>query len=247
MAVDWSDDALVLGAKPFGETGAIADLMTAAHGRQSGLVRGGRGRRMRGTLEPGTLVRARWRARLDTHLGTLEVEALRSYAGPAMARPRQLAGLVMAMATAQAAIPERVPYPAVYEGLVALLDLLGEEEIWPALYARWELGLLSELGYGLDLARCAATGETDDLAYVSPRTGRAVGRGPGAPYAARLLPLPAFLLGAQGGPGDREEAAAGLLLTGHFLERRILEPHGKRLPDARGRFIDMLKAGKVPT
>lgn len=238
--MEWTDDGVVLSVRPFGESGAIADLLTRQYGRHSGLVRGAKSKTMRSLLQPGNAARAQWRGRLDEHLGTFTLEAEKAHAGFAMSDRRKLAALNAVCATALACLPERVPYPAVFEGFVALLDLIGDQEIWPALHIRWEVGLLSELGYGLDLTKCAATGEVDDLIYVSPRTGRAVSRAAGAPYANRMLLLPRFLLGAQAGTADPDEIGAGYALTGHFLERHLLQPFHKQLPDARARYMELV-------
>lgn len=236
--MEWSDDAIVLSAVRHGENAAITQLLTRAHGRHAGLVRGGAGRRMRGVLQPGNQVHAAWRARLAEHLGTLTCELVHPFAAPLLDEPARLAGLQAACALSQAALPEREPHPRVFAHLLALLGLLRDAPDWPAAYVRWELALLSELGFGLDLTECAATGRNDQLAYVSPKSGRAVSISAGEPYRARLLPLPAFLL--DGGSGNAAEVAAGLVLTGHFLEQHAFTPHGRTLPAARGRLVRRL-------
>lgn len=240
--MDWSDRAIVLAARPHAETAAVVELLTESHGRHAGLVHGGRGRRMRPVLQPGNRVRATWRARLSEHLGTftLEPEALR--AGVLMEDAAALEGLASACALASLALPEREPHPSVFHGLEAFLDALETVALWPALLAKWEAGLLADLGYGLDLSRCALTGRVDDLTHVSPKTGRAVcGMAPeAAPYRDKLLLLPPFLLGAQAAlaPGD---VKAALALTGHFLERRLLWPADRTLPEARARLLARLE------
>ncbi len=239
--MDWTDDAVILSVRPFGESGAIADLLTREHGRHGGLVRGARSKTMRGLLQPGNGARAHWRGRLDEHLGTFTLEAARAYAGFALSDRARLAALNAACATALACMPERVPHPAVYESFALLLDLINDQEVWPALHVRWELGLLSELGYGLDLSKCAATGGTEDLIFVSPRSGRAVSREGGRDYADRLLPLPRFLLGSQAGGASPEEILNGFELTGHFLERHLLKPFRGQLPEARARYVELLR------
>ncbi|MFQ5984823.1 MAG: DNA repair protein RecO [Alphaproteobacteria bacterium] len=237
--MDWADEAIVLGARKHGETSAIVTLLTREHGRHAGLVRGGAGRRARGVYQPGNQVAARWRARLSEHLGTFTSELVRARAHLLLGDPLRLAALTSACAVAEVAVPERHPYPKLYEGLLALLDALqGDGESWGEAYVRWELGLLEELGYGLDLTRCAATGARTGLAYVSPSSGRAVSHAAGAPYRDKLLPLPRFLVGE--GRGGARELAQGLTLTGHFFARHVFAAQGRGLPAARTRFIDRL-------
>jgi len=234
--MEWTGEAIVLSARPHGETGAVLSLLTAGHGRHSGLLPGGRSARRRAALEPGSVVNVRWRARLAEHLGTLTVEPLRQAAAVLLDDPLRLAGLVSMCAVAEAALPEREPHPAVYRGCLALLDQLESadagEVTWGPVYVRWELGLLGELGFGLDLSACAVSGMADDLAYVSPRTGRAVSAAAGKPYADRLLRLPGFLVGR---PGTTvRDVLDGLALTGWFLERQA----GVGLPAARQRLVE---------
>lgn len=231
-SMEWSDQGIVLSARAHGESSAVATLLTRERGRHAGLVHGGRSGRHRGALEPGTLVAARWRGRLAEHLGTLAVEPVHGYAAALLDEPLRLAALAAACAVAEAALPERHPYPALFDGTLALFGLL-DTPAWAEAYVRWEVGLLGELGFGLDLERCAVTGTNDYLAWVSPRSGRAVSAAAGEPYRDRLLPLPAFLTGRGGGGG--EEVRAGLALTGHFLERHVL--HGPP-PPARLRLLE---------
>jgi DNA repair protein RecO (recombination protein O) len=241
--MEWTDSAIVLGSRPFGETGAVAEVLSCVHGRYSGLVHGGASRRIRPLLQQGNRVQATWRARSADSLGSLALEPDDLRAGRLMDDAAALEAAAAACALASLALPEREPHRAVFEGLEALLAGLESTELWPALLVKWEAGVLADLGYGLDLSRCALTGSLDNLTHVSPRSGRAVtGAAPEAePYRDKLLPLPAFLLGAQAGvrAGD---VAAGLALTGWFLERRILWPADRRLPEARGRLIDRLEA-----
>ncbi len=238
--MDWVDDAIILSVRRHGERGVIVDALTSRHGRHAGLVRYGASKQMRGVLEPGNEVNIRWRARLSEHLGNYTVELVRARAAAVMRDPLRLAGLTSACAMAQQVLPEREPHGPVFEGMRATMDAIENIEMWPAALVRWELGMLEELGFGLDLSKCAATGAIDDLIYVSPRTGRAVGRAPGLPYRERLMPLPGFLLGAQllARPAD---ILAGLNLTGFFLARHLLEPHGKPMPPARSRLCERLK------
>lgn len=233
--MEWTDDAVVLSARAHGEAAAVALLLTRDHGKHAGLVPGARSAARRGLLEPAHLVTARWRARLPEHLGTYTLEPVHSYGAAFLDDPVRLAGLAAACAVAEAALPERAPHRPVFEGLCALFAAF-DGPAWDAAYVRWELGLLGELGYGLDLGQCAATGRNDQLAYVSPRTGRAVSLSAGAPYRDRLLPLPGFLVGRGG--GTPAEVLAGLALTGHFLERHALAAHHRSLPPARQRFIE---------
>lgn len=236
--MEWSDDGFVLAVRPHGETSAIVSLLTREHGRHPGLVRGGAGRRMRGILQSGNLVRATWRGRLAEHLGAYVIEPLQAFAADLLRDPLRLAALSAACAVAERALPECEPHAAVFDGIGILLAALSGEQ-WPSVYVKWEMGLLAELGYGLDLSSCAATGRSDELVYVSPRTGRAVSRAAGEPYRDKLLALPAFLLGSEG-EGDSAGIAAGLHLTGHFLERLLFAPHGADLPAARQRLAERL-------
>ncbi len=236
--MEWTDDGFVLAVRLHGETSAIVSLLTRDHGRHPGLVRGGAGRRMRGMLQAGNLVRATWRGRLAEHLGAYVVEPLRAFSADVLRDSLRLAALSAACAVAERALPEREPHAAVFDGLGILLGALSGEQ-WPSVYVKWELGLLAELGYGLDLSSCAATGRNDELAYVSPRTGRAVSLAAGEPYRDKLLALPAFLLGRED-EGDSAGIIEGLRITGHFLERHLFAPHGADLPAARQRLAERL-------
>jgi DNA repair protein RecO (recombination protein O) len=229
----WEDDAIVLAARPHGETSAVVQLLTRAHGRHAGLVRGGQSARRRGIYQAGNRVTATWSGRLPEHLGSLECELVCSYAARVMDDSDRLTALSAATALCEGAMPEREPHPACYEGLLALLEGL-EGEHWGEVYVGWELAVLAELGFGLDLSSCAAGVDNDQLAYVSPRSGRAVSLSAGAPYRDRLLLLPGFLVGR--GEGGRAEVAQGLALTGFFLERYLFHPHDKPLPAARQRL-----------
>jgi len=235
--MDWSDDAIVLSVRALGETGAILEALTRTHGRHLGLVRGGASRKMKPVLQPGNTLHLHWRARLSEHLGSFQPELARARAGHLMDGREALAGLNAFTAVTNAAMPEREAHENVFAAGEILLDAMLEDGLdhWGPLYVRWEAGLLDALGFGLDLSRCAATGATDDLVYVSPRTGRAVSAEAGADYAARLFALPQFLRG----PGNVPDIAAtrdGLRLTGHFLLERALQPHGREMPQARLRL-----------
>ncbi|MBT5414921.1 MAG: DNA repair protein RecO, partial [Rhodospirillaceae bacterium] len=185
-----------------------------------------------------------WRARLAEHLGTFVCEPAGSLAAALLDDALRLAALSSACAVAEAALPEREPHPAAYDGLGALLEALSGE-VWAEAYIRWEIEMLRELGFGLDLSACAATGSTDDLAYVSPRSGRAVSLAAGEPYRARLLTLPGFLLG-RARPEREAEIAAGLALTGHFLERHVFHPQNRGIPAARQRLSDRFPLARIP-
>jgi len=237
--MEWSDQAIILSQRPYGESAALVMLLSRDHGRHAGLVRGARQPRRRGELEPGTLVSAVWRARLAEHLGNLTLEPLRPCAAAWFDDPWRLAALVAACAVAEASLPERQPHPAVFEGLAAWLEALDSPYFGEA-YVRWELGLLAELGFGLELGQCALSGVNDDLAYVSPRSGRAVSLSAGEPWRERLLALPRFLSGAGGG-GGVAEVGAGLRLTGHFLARHALAEGA--LPAARQRLAERYAIG----
>ena len=192
--MDWSDEGIVLSARPHGESGLIVSLLTRAHGRHAGFVPGGGSRRASPVWQSGNVVEVAWRARLSDQLGNYTGELREPHAARALDDAAGLAGLSAACAVADSALPEREPHPAMFDGFRAFLGALGHPG-WPAIYVRLELGLLQELGFGLDLEKCAATGTTEDLAYISPKTGRAVSRAAAGPYKEKLLALPAFLTG----------------------------------------------------
>lgn len=239
--MEWHDQAIILSLRRHGEHDARLEVLSPTQGRAFGLVKGGYSRRQRGNLQPGNQVAAQWRARLESQLGHFTIELVRAH-GLALCRDAMvLEALAAATALASAALPEREPHPQVARELVHLVELMdraGEGAAdrlqWLGGYVHWEMGLLSDLGFGLDLSECAATGVTDDLVYVSPKSGRAVSAGAGRPYHHRLLPLPAFL--RDGAPPNFADVAAGLLLTGHFLDAHVLAPHGAALPQARLRL-----------
>lgn len=237
--MEWTDEGIVLSVRKHGESSAITTLMTRRHGVHAGLVRGGAASRARGILQPGNRVHARWRARLAEHLGTYTCELFHPFAGAILDDPTRLAGLSAACAVTEAALAERQAHPAVFAGLLALLEGM-EDETWPSAYVKWELCLLREAGFGLDLSRCAATGRNDQLAYVSPKSGCAVSRSAGEPYKGTLLPLPAFLLG-EGQAGGPDEVADGLRLTGYFLERHVFSHRDRPPPPARQRLAERLR------
>lgn len=224
--MEWHDEGIIIGLRKHGETSLIVELMTRAHGRHMGIVKGGRSRRMQPTLQQGNSVEVTWRARLEEHLGLFALEVTKVRAAEIMESPLALAGINL-MGELLRLLPERDPHETLYEMAHAMADHLGEPEIGPALMVRFELEVLSELGFRLDLSECAATGRNDELIYVSPKSGRAVSASAGEPYKERLLPLPAFLraLSWQGVP-SRAEVADGFRLTGYFLDRDVLQPRG---------------------
>jgi len=238
--VEWRDQGIVLSVRPHGETSAILEVLTAEHGRHMGLVRGGASRRMKPVLQPGNSLTLTWRARLQEHLGTFTADLVKSRAGMLMEEPMALSGLLSVCAVA-GALPEREAHTPLYEALEILLESMDDADIWPAVLVRWELGLLQELGYGLDLSRCAATGEREDLVFVSPKSGRAVSRGAGLPYKGKLLALPGFLMGAQAGGASMQDVADGLKLTAHFMDRYLFAPQERTLPDARRRLVELFE------
>lgn len=236
--MDWRDEGALLSVRSHGETAAIIEVFTASHGRHAGVVRGGASRKIAPILQPGAQLDVTWRGRLEEHIGTFTVEPLKSRAG-ILADRLALAGLNSVCALLHFALPEREAHPGLYAASIALLDRLGAAPDWVLAYLRWELMLLEDLGYGLDLTSCAVTGGREDLAYVSPKSGRAVSRVAAGEWASRLLPLPAALLGQ--GPAAPQELRDGLAVTGHFLEHRLAPDLGNRpLPEARRRFVQMI-------
>jgi len=243
--MEWHDEAFVLSARTHGESGAIVELLTLTHGRFAGHVAGGASRRMKPYLQPGARVLAQNRARTHEQLGAIQLEPVGEGPSALFDDALALSGLSAATAVAQGALPEREPHAGAFHALEALIAALAMEAIWPAVFVRYEAGLLEELGFGLDLSRCAATGSRDDLVYVSPKSGRAVSRAAGEPYKDRLLRLPPFLLSAQGGLADGD-VADGLTLTGKFLEQFVFAPLNKPLPPARVWLIERLgQAGRL--
>lgn len=237
--MDWSDEGIVLAVRRHGEADAILHALTFAHGRHAGLVKGGQGRTLRPLLQPGNVLELEWRARLVDHLGSYRIAAKRLPAAGLLDDPPRLAALGAACALIETALPERDPHPRLYAALLTWLGRLALDPEWAADYVRLELLLLAELGFALDLSACAVSGAREELAFVSPRSGRAVGAAAAAPYRDRLLPLPAFLLG---GASDRTQIVQGLRLAGHFLARHILAPADRSLPAARARLAALLGA-----
>jgi len=236
--MEFEDDAIVLTARPHGETGAIMHVLTRRHGVYAAHVAGGASRRMKPLLQPGSSVLFRYRARSAEQLGSATMEAI-GMGVDLLDDPLALLGLQTASVMTQLVLPEREPHAGAYHALMALIGAFAMPDIWPAIYVRYEAGLLEELGYGLDLSACAVTGSRDDLVYVSPKSARAVSRSAGEPYRDKLLCLPSFLLSSQGGIAEGD-IAHGLELTGFFLERHVFHPHNRPLPDIRMRLRDAL-------
>ena len=236
--MEWRDEGVLLSARPHGETSVIAEVFTRAHGRHAGVVRGGASRKLAPHLQPGQQVAVTWRARLDDQLGSFVLEPLRSRAG-VLGDAGRLAALTSACALLRLALPERDPHGGLWQATIALFDALEVGEgAWAGRYIRWELGLLDDIGFGLDLTRCAVTGGGERLVYVSPRTGRAVSVAGAGDWADRLLPLPECLRGGEAGVGQ------GLAVTGHFLARALSRPaEGPGLPEARVRLAGFLARG----
>jgi DNA repair protein RecO (recombination protein O) len=237
--MEWTDEGIVLGVRRHGESSAIVELLTRAHGRHLGLVRGGASKRMRPMLQPGNSVTAVWRARLDEHLGYYQLEGTRLRAATLLASSHAVYGITH-LASLARLLPERDPHEAIYDMLERMLDDFDEVPGAAAHLIRFELAMLAELGFGLDLENCAATGETTELIYVSPKSGGAVSRSAGEPFRDRLLRLPAFLREGEGGPNSwsDQDLQDGFRLTGLFLLRHVLEPRGQGHSDARDGFIN---------
>jgi DNA repair protein RecO (recombination protein O) len=239
--MEWSDEGIVLALRPHGESAGILEALTRNHGRHLGLVRGGTSSKGRASLQPGNRVKLTWRARLSENLGVFVAELTRARASDMFEDRAALAGLNAFAAVAAAVLPEREPHRPAFEAAEVLLDAMASHDFadWAPLFVLWEIGLLNELGFGLDLSRCAATGSADDLIYVSPKTGRAVSRSGGEAYRDRLLTLPQFLLGRQAGGANLRDSLAGLELTAHFLAQWVLAPHHKTIPEARRRLTEL--------
>jgi len=237
--MEWTDEGIVLGVRRHGESSAIVELLTRAHGRHLGLVRGGASSRMRPLLQTGNTLRAVWRARLDEHLGYYQVEGIRLRAATVLASSHAVYG-VTHLASLARLLPERDPHEDIYEMLDRTLDDFDEVGQAAAHLIKFELAMLAELGFGLDLDTCAATGETTELVYVSPKSGGAVSRRAGDPWRDRLLRLPAFLRHGEGNASSwsDQDLQDGFAITGLFLMRHVLEPRGQGHSDARDGFIN---------
>ena len=233
--MEWRDEALILSARPFGENSKIVEVLAAREGRAAGMVRGARSKRMRALLQPGNKVEATWRGRLDDQLGTFQLELIEARAGLVMEHAFAAYGLA-SMASLLAFLPERDPHPRLYAAADALVEAFALAEAAAEAGVRFEVILLEEFGFGLDLSRCVATGTVENLVYVSPRSGGAVSRGAGAPYADRLLPLPQFLVDPSV-TVDAASIAEGYRMTGHFLATNVAGLANRRMPEARERFV----------
>ncbi|MBL8571034.1 MAG: DNA repair protein RecO [Phreatobacter sp.] len=235
--MQWTDDGIVLGTRSHGESSVILELYTRAHGRHLGLVRGGRSRRQQPVLQPGNTVHASWFARLDEHLGNYTIEPAISRAARLMEGRAGVAGITHLAALARL-MPEREVHGGLFEALELIADALPEIAVAAPLMVRFELEVLQELGFGLDLSECAASGATDGLVYVSPKSSRAVSREAGEPWKDKLLALPGFLTGS--GVAESADIVAGFRLTGYFLSRHVFEPRGLAMPDARETFVRLV-------
>lgn len=235
----WHDQGFLLGARRHGETSAILEVFTARRGRHAGVLRGGASHKMAAVLQPGAQLDIEWSARLEEHMGTLKVEPVKSRAAQVLQNRAALAAMATVCGLLRQSLAERQPYDRLYHMTVELLDALGSAPEWPAMYLLWEYRLLEEMGFGLDLSRCAATGSRENLSYISPKTGRAVSREGAGEWISRLLPLPGVFLSGQ---VDLDtDVVEGLFVTGHFLGRRLAPALGiKRLPESRDRMIASL-------
>ena len=242
--MEWSDDGIILKVTRHGESDVVLDALTPANGRWCGYVKGGAGRRKRGELQPGNSVRLNWRSRIEENLGRYTTEPLHSPLGIIMQDPFRLAAMTAACATLQSCLSEREPHPEIFQAFKAYMILIEDEDCQPSDAAitlvKLELGLLAELGFGLDLSECAATGVRDNLTYVSPKSARAVSADAGQPYHDKMLTLPAFLIDEQASCAT-EDILAGMALTGYFLHRNIWHVQGQDVPPARGRFVGYLR------
>ena len=236
--MEWRDQGILLSTRRHGETSAIIEVFTPEHGRHAGVVRGGASRKIAPHLQPGAQLDLVWQARLEDHIGSFRVEPVRSRAASALGERLALAGLNAVTGLLGFCLPEREPHPELYRHTEQLLDLLDQPDLWPLAYLKWEVRLLHEMGYALELDRCAVTGTQEDLIYVSPKSGRAVSRGAAGEWADRLLPLPPVLRGT--GDAPDQEIADSFVTTGYFLTQHLARDLGdKPLPDARARFVDL--------
>ncbi|MGH6762824.1 MAG: DNA repair protein RecO [Phyllobacterium sp.] len=243
--MEWRDEGIIIGTRKHGETSCIVELMTCAHGRHLGLVRGGRSRKMQPLLQPGNRADVTWRARLDEHLGMMQIEPLSFAAARLIEVPIALYGFQLAAAHLRL-LPERDTHQGLFEALGVLLDHLEDPLLAGELLLRFEIMLLDELGFGLDLKRCAATGVTEQLVYVSPKSGRAVSREAGAPWADKLLSMPGFMISPRVRAASAEEVMQAFRLTGYFLARHVWEPRGQHAPESRDGFLALLQRLKLP-
>ncbi len=248
----WSDAAIILSSRKYGESSAVVRVLARDHGVFAGVVRGANSKNNRGIIQSGNVVSSNWQARLSQQLGTFKLELLEAHAAHIMQDAGKLAALTSACTITELALPERHPYPKLFSALHEFLHTLTASDNWQQEYIKYELSLLAESGFGLDLSECAATGRTDDLIYVSPKSGKAVCREAGEPYKDKMLPLPPFIIPSPN-PEPRipnpeyKEILVGMQLTGYFLEYSLLAPHGKKLPAVRTRLQNILQDITNPT
>jgi DNA repair protein RecO (recombination protein O) len=238
--IEWRDEGALIRVRKHGESSAIIEVFTPSRGLTAGIVRGGTSRKIAPTLQPGAQLDVTWKARLEDHLGSFTVEPIRSRTAQVMQDRLALAGLNAVTGLLSFLLPDREAHAPLYARTVQLLDLLGQNDVWPLAYLQWEVALLDEMGFGMDLSACAVSGLNDDLFYVSPRTGRAVSRLAAGEWADRLLPLPHVLLGK--GDADLNEIVLALRTTGHFLNNHLSKSLGNfPIPEARQRLIDTMR------
>lgn len=237
--MNFEDDAIVLSAKPYAETGAIVHVLTSEHGHMAAHIAGGASRRMKPILQMGSRVLFKYKARTSEQLGSATIEALDGDQQDLLEHPMALLGLQCACLITQDSLSEREPQASVFHAFTTLMGIMPFDDIWPAIYVRFEAGLLEAMGFGLSLSSCAVTGDVDDLIYVSPRSGRAVSRRAGEAFKDKLLKLPRFLLSSQGGI-ENHDIANGIALTGYFLERHVYNPQNKPLPEVRSRLLQAM-------
>ena len=246
--MQWTDNAIILSSRRHGENSAVLRVLTYEHGVYAGVLRAANSKAQRGVNQSGNIVSATWNARLPEQLGTFKTELLVPNAALIMNDGMRLAALISACTIIESALPERHTYPRLYRQLLIFIDTLEHGGNWQKAYVELELAVLAESGFGLDLSHCAATERTDDLIYVSPKSGRAVCAEAGAPYHEKMLPLPAFLSSAPDASSIKpQEILAGMRLTGYFLDSWLLSPHNRKLPAARGRLIELVESNPKDT
>ena len=236
--IEWRDEGALIAARAHGENAMIIDVFTPSRGRHSGVVRGGTSRKMVATLQPGTQISVTWKARLETHMGSFTVEPVRSRAALVMNDRLALNGLNAVCGLLARTLPEREPHSPLYDRTIALLDLLGQNDVWPLAYLHWEMALLEELGFAIDLSACAVRGTNEDLCYISPKSGRAVSAQGAGEWASRMLDLVPVMKGE--GDASGSEIARAMKTTGYFIENRLFGDHSGTVPAARQRLIDAL-------
>lgn len=240
----WTDEAIILSARKHGEHQALVRLFARQHGVFASIAQGAYSKAQRGIYQPGNIVSVKWNARLAEHMGSVSAEMQEPVTAFIMNDPLKLAALSSAATLMEMILPERHPYPTLYRRLQEMLMHLKHSESWQEDYVRFELALLAESGFGLDLGSCAATGRQEDLTYVSPKSGRSVSTEAGEPYKDKLLALPGFLspeVNRKKTGCGTQEILAGLRLSGYFLDHWLTGPHGKKLPAARSRLVELIE------